>query len=85
MQNNVCAIEIVLKIILFICICILIIDYFCKLEYFSYEKQLPKNILDRRYSVEKFIKHATYDGRKKDYYFGTGSRGTGYYLDEGTR
>jgi len=85
MANNVCAIEIILKFILFLCVCIFILDYFCKLEYFSYKKQLPKNIFDQRYSVENFIPHATYDGRKKGYYFSTGFHGTGYYLDELTR
>ena len=50
-----------------------------------YQKQLPKNILNQRYSVENFIPHATYDGRKKGYYFSTGFHGTGYYLDEVTR
>ena len=44
---------------------------------------LPAAILDRRRSIEKFMPHTTYDGRMNGYYFGTGPRGTGYYLDEG--
>ena len=38
----------------------------------------------RRRFKDEFIPRATYDKRRDGYYFGTGARGTGYYLDETT-
>jgi hypothetical protein len=36
----------------------------------------------RRRFKDEFLPRATYDKRRDGYYFGTGARGTGYYLDE---
>ena len=36
----------------------------------------------RRRFKDEFLPRATYDKHRDGYYFGTGARGTGYYLDE---
>ena len=38
----------------------------------------------RRRFKDEFIPRTTYDKHRDGYYFGTGARGTGYYLDETT-
>ena len=38
----------------------------------------------RRRFKDEFLPRATYDKHRDGYYFGTGARGTGYYLDETT-
>ena len=38
----------------------------------------------RRRFKDEFLPRATYDKHRDGYYFGTGPRGTGYYLDETT-
>ena len=38
----------------------------------------------RRRFKDEFLPRATYDKHRDGYYFGTGPRGTGYYLDEST-
>ena len=80
-----------IKSLLIICICVLFI-YLIKqvIQIYKTPKKI-KGILKKKKNTEKntekfqnqeFFKAETYEGSKDGFYFGTGTYGTGYYLDK---